>query len=365
MHFLVVQKRQTRPRTCLLVEELETRALLSTLPIWQTAQSTNWSGYGAETNLAKPAANAVTMVSGSWTVPTVTGRATAYSSVWVGIDGYSSSSNSVEQLGTEQDTSSSGKATYYAWWEMYPNPSVRIAGLKISPGDAISASVTYDSGAFTLQITDNTTKHSFTTTQSSATAQRSSAEWIVEAPSSFFGVLPLANFGTAKISAAQATINGTTGAIDNGAWQSTSIDMVSNSGTPIDQTSGLTDTAAAPITSSFSVQYTGSISGGGHGGGNGGGHGGGNGTTEAALLVVPSHPAFQATATPDTFPNPMTDRPVASAEQNQFLTAPAVDTFFAQVQEHEATLALKTAWGLPTDIREDSLDSDMMGSDEV
>src|SRR5262249_9481589 len=149
--------------------------------------------------------------------------------------------SSVEQLGTEQDTSRSGAATYYAWWEMYPKPSVRITNMTISPGDSISASVTYSSGAYTLQITDNTNGQSSSILPQSGTFQRSSAEWVVEAPSSFFGILPLANFGTATISQAQATINGVTGAIDNASWQNTSIDMLSQSNAVIAHTSGLTD----------------------------------------------------------------------------------------------------------------------------
>ena len=44
------------------------------------------------------------------------------SAFWVGLDGYSSTS--VEQLGTDSDCVS-GKPSYYAWYEMYPNPSVR------------------------------------------------------------------------------------------------------------------------------------------------------------------------------------------------------------------------------------------------
>lgn len=178
---LSVGKRQSKPRPHLFLEELEGRALLSLatpLPVWDTVYSTNWSGYAAETNLSTPASNAVTQVSGSWKVPSVSGKTTAYSSVWVGIDGYSS--NSVEQLGTEQDTSRSGGTSYYAWYEMYPNPSMEITSVKLSPGDSISASVTYSSGAYTLKIADNSTGKSFSTTQT-ATAQRSSAEWIVEA----------------------------------------------------------------------------------------------------------------------------------------------------------------------------------------
>ena len=51
-------------------------------------------------------------------MPTVSGSGPTYSSVWVGIDGYSS--NTVEQIGTEQDVSANGKTSYYAWYEMYP-----------------------------------------------------------------------------------------------------------------------------------------------------------------------------------------------------------------------------------------------------
>ena len=58
--------------------------------------STNWSGYAVQTK-----SGAVTAVAGSWTVPTVSGSGTGYSAIWVGIDGYQSST--VEQIGTEQD----------------------------------------------------------------------------------------------------------------------------------------------------------------------------------------------------------------------------------------------------------------------
>ena len=53
----------------------------------QAATSTNWSGYAAEANLRSPPQGG-TAVSGSWTVPAVSGTGTAYSAVWVGIDGY-------------------------------------------------------------------------------------------------------------------------------------------------------------------------------------------------------------------------------------------------------------------------------------
>jgi len=239
-----------RPRLSLRVEELEGRLMLSAAPL--TATSSNWSGYAVETNLNQPAAKAVTAVAGSWQVPAVTGAGTAYSSVWVGIDGYSSAT--VEQVGTEQDIVN-GRAQYYAWYEMYPSYSVAITSLTIHAGDTITASVTYRSGPFALRIMDVTTGKSFTTTQTIFGAQRSSAEWIVEAPSSGFGVPPLANFGTATFTGASATLKGTAGPIDDSAWQSVAIGMASFGSTE-DTTSSLTDTGSSPgTTSSFTVTY--------------------------------------------------------------------------------------------------------------
>ena len=130
-------------------------------------------GYGLQYQLVRlyrrnkseqSASNAVTAVSGSWTVTGVTGNNNAYAAEWVGIDGYSSPT--VEQVGTLQETFRSAP-TYYAWYEMYPNSLVEITSLTISPGNTISASVTYNgNGSFALKMTDNTTGKSFSTTQS-------------------------------------------------------------------------------------------------------------------------------------------------------------------------------------------------------
>ena len=218
-------------------DQLESRRLLSTV------YSTNWSGYGAATNLSSPATGSVTAVSGSWVVPTVTAprRGTYYSSAWVGIDGLSDST--VEQIGTEQDVSK-GTAHYDAWWEMYSSglgqPEQVISGFKIKPGDSITASVQYTgSGNFALKITDTTENESFTTTQNtnvtqSPTASQSSAEWIVEAPSVGGRQASLANFGTITFSNASATINpgsgAITGPINDSAWQNEAIDMITSRG---------------------------------------------------------------------------------------------------------------------------------------
>ncbi len=192
--------------------------------------STNWSGYAVTGS-----SGSVTSVQGSWIVPTVTGtkRTTTYSSFWVGIDGFSSST--VEQIGTDSDIQR-GKPVYYAWYEFYPSAMVKITTLSIHAGDVISASVTYSSSGFTVSITDGS--QSFSTTGNVANAARSSAEWIAEAPSSYFGVLPLANFGTVNFGydstkvagTCYATVGGVTGYIGSFGSAVQEITMVSGSG---------------------------------------------------------------------------------------------------------------------------------------
>jgi hypothetical protein len=194
------------------------------------SNSLNWAGYAVETSFSTPQNGAVTDVKGSWTVPSVNTFITnSYSAFWVGIDGYSS--GTVEQIGTSSDVSSSGGANYYAWYEIYPKYPVNLK-MKISPGDIISAEVRYlGQGKFQLTITDKTKKTTFSTTEKSPSAKRSSAEWIAEAPSSKSGVLTLADFGSVTFSGTQATINGHTGSISDSAWRYDAIAMSTSSGT--------------------------------------------------------------------------------------------------------------------------------------
>ena len=180
--------------------------------------SANWAGY-ADTN------DTYTSVASSWTEPTVDcsssggglnlglgsglgltglfdsllGGPSAASAFWVGLDGYSSTS--VEQLGTDSDCDS-GAPSYYAWYEMYPNPSVDLpAADAVHPGDQISALVSSNAAgsSFTLMLKDSTAGWTFSTTQTGSGFARSSAEVIAEAPSEctavFCSEVPLADFG--------------------------------------------------------------------------------------------------------------------------------------------------------------------------
>jgi hypothetical protein len=195
--------------------------------VTHAAESTNWSGYAATSGTYNS-------VSASWTEPT--GHCSSgdqYSSFWVGLDGYNS--DSVEQTGSEVDCAGS-RAEYYAWYEVYPNPSYSYSNT-VKPGDHFNASVTYKGGSsYSLYIADTTEGWSHTTTGTISGAPRSSAEVIAEAPccTSSGGILPLADFGTVNFtgSMANGTALGSAGGV-------TEIIMVDSSGNQKDSVSSL------------------------------------------------------------------------------------------------------------------------------
>jgi hypothetical protein len=189
--------------------------------------SLNWSGY-ADTG----SSSSVTYVGGSWTVPTLScpSSGTQYAAIWVGIDGYNS--NTVEQTGVLGECNN-GAASYSAWYEFYPSPSVTITGFTVRPGDTILANVSFANGVFTVKIQDGTQYFSTTGTVSNAT--RSSAEWIIERPALCFAhhcsLTTLAPFGSVTFSSATATLNGVTGSIS--IFTDVAITMVASSSGPI------------------------------------------------------------------------------------------------------------------------------------
>jgi hypothetical protein len=163
--------------------------------------STNWSGYAVSGG-----SGAYRSVSASWTMPAVTcSPGDQNASFWVGLDGYGRHSHSVEQAGT--DANCSGRtAEYSGWYEMYPAKPVYFR-TKVRPGDHLTASVTFRGpSTYRLVLKDSTAGWSHTVTKHQTGLDRASAEVITEAPSSAGGVLPLADFGTVRFSAAR--VNG-------------------------------------------------------------------------------------------------------------------------------------------------------------
>jgi len=172
-------------------------------------ESENWSGYAVT-------GTAFTSAKGSWIVPSVTCTKTpnTYSAFWVGIDGYSSTT--VEQTGTSSDCSGTSPS-YYAWYEFYPEPSIEITAVPVSPGNKISAEVTYNGTEFTITITNETTGKSATKSARVSGAKRTSAEWIAEAPccTRAGGILPLSDFGTVDFGQDYTDVSGTNDATDS------------------------------------------------------------------------------------------------------------------------------------------------------
>lgn len=188
-----------------------------------STQSSNWGGYAAT-------GSGVSYVGGSWTQPSVScaTKGSAYVSIWVGIDGFNS--GTVEQTGTTAQCSS-GKATYWAWYEFFPKFSVTIGSITVKPGDKFTATVTYSSTTkiFTTKITDTSTSKTYSKSSTLSKALRSSAEWIVERPeicNPACSFSTLADFHSATFTLASATISATTGSISK--FTNYAITMVSS-----------------------------------------------------------------------------------------------------------------------------------------
>jgi len=160
--------------------------------------SPNWSGY-AKTG----GPGAFLMVTGEWTVPTVSSDGGDHSSTWIGIDGFAN--DNLIQTGTEQDVGFFGP-NYYAWWEVLPDELVEIPH-PVSPGDHMIAvihliGIPAPGSPMEWRITlNNATKNWHFSKVVTYSGDLTSAEWIVERPTEcgFFScsLTSLADYGQA------------------------------------------------------------------------------------------------------------------------------------------------------------------------
>jgi hypothetical protein len=229
-----------------------------------TANSTNWAGYA----IHRPHV-AFRSVEGTWTQPhaqCIPGVRT-YSSFWVGLGGFSLTSNALEQVGTEVDCKSSGAVHSTAWFELVPAPSVQLR-LTVHPGDVMHARVAVSGHRVQISLYDRTRKRGFRRTLFTSFIDVSSAEWIVEAPSQCLGSkicesLPLANFGSATFTSAFVhTANGRVGSISDPRWGITEIKLVPDGRRFVSQGSTQTTVGSAtpsplsPDGQAFTVTYS-------------------------------------------------------------------------------------------------------------
>jgi Peptidase A4 family len=271
----------------------------------QGGVSSNWAGYvasGTDATSALPAA--FSTVSGTWVEPkancsSVSSTGPTSSAFWVGLGGNATSSNALEQTGTEADCSSSG-ATYFAWYELVPAGSVKLR-LKVDPGNKISASVSVNGTHVSVLMRNLTQGTTVSKTLPMADPDTSSAEWIAEAPSvcgaSYYhcSEQSLTNFGTVAFSSASAESDGHTGSISDPSWTSTPIELQTGgsggyfgAGRGFGPEESVAEALPSTLTqngSAFSITWheltapepSGGYGGGGYGGGGygGGGYGGG------------------------------------------------------------------------------------------
>jgi hypothetical protein len=207
-----------------------------------TDVASNWAGYvatGLDSTAVSPGTTTVFRnATATWRqrAGVCPAGSRAASSIWVGLGGYSETSMAIEQTGTSADCRSGGKPLYYAWWELYPEPSVTIKSMKIAPGDLITASVLVTGNEVLMQVKNRTRKSVFTKRVTVARPDLSSAEWIAEAPLECFSdgncrSVPLANFGSVTFTkvAALATIPGLGdqgGTISSPLWRAVPIRLV-------------------------------------------------------------------------------------------------------------------------------------------
>jgi hypothetical protein len=140
-----------------------------------------WSGYATT-------GSQFSAISASWIVPSAICAPGANSdqTQWVGIDGFGNST--VEQDGTEVSCNR-GQPYYAVWYETYGYPTTNDVGFSptlypVTPGDAITASVTFSQGVWTFVIHDATAGWTAThaKTLSNPQPSQSTAEVIVEVP---------------------------------------------------------------------------------------------------------------------------------------------------------------------------------------
>ncbi len=237
-------------------------ALAAPAALADATQSSNWAGYAVHRSGVR-----FSRVIGTWRQPSVTceGSGPSYSSVWVGLGGFSLSSRALEQIGTEVDCTATGHVDLGAWFELVPAPS-RAVHLRVDPGDQLSASVTIRGHRVQLALRDITRRTSFSRTVRVKQVDISSAEWIVEAPSectsaSSCQTLDLADFGTAAFTSARArSTGGHTGSISDRRWDRTRITLATGQRHFIGGPSTGAEASPSPLSSggsAFTVSYQG------------------------------------------------------------------------------------------------------------
>jgi hypothetical protein len=210
--------------------------------------SSNWAGYVAtgswngagfryvQATFNVPSVNCASSTAGNASYPDTFDD-------WVGLDGVGynfTASSSVEQTGIYGQCVN-GSPSYAAWWETYPDAETPIS-LTVSAGDAITASVTWDStrtvaqGQYDIVLDDVTTGQTFSQYEACAAASclNSSAEVITEAPAIGSATLPLADYGISNFENIAVTDRSNQKAsFVSSNWVNTAVEQLNSTGTAV------------------------------------------------------------------------------------------------------------------------------------
>jgi hypothetical protein len=226
-----------------------------------------WAGYDAV--VAAPGAGMrpyFTKITGAWREPAAQCASvdSSQASVWVGLGGVLNTAAVYGplQIGTDSDCEH-GSAVYFAWYEAYPQPLVRVR-LRVAPNDALAAMVSVDAaGAPVLTLEDQTSGAGFTKVLRDVHVRplaTDSAEWIVEGPAHRGPILT--NFGSVSFTDATATQVGPSGAhsgsVDDPAWSYSEPDVLGGDDPGVHQSAVERSAAPGPLTASgdaFTVSF--------------------------------------------------------------------------------------------------------------
>ncbi len=191
--------------------------------------STNWAGYAvASPGTTYTSVTATLAAAGGQLQPGR--RQLAGSAFWVGLGGYNTDSQALEQIGADSDCSG-GRPSYFAWYELVPTAAVNLH-LRIFPGNTITASVNaIDAGStIELQLINRTRGTRVTSLVPTTTPDRASAAWIAEAPAECntkgsCSAQSLANFGSVSFTRVAALGNGIGGTVADPVWSADAIEL--------------------------------------------------------------------------------------------------------------------------------------------
>ena len=163
-----------------------------------TVHSSNWSGYAVTSKLHR-----ITAVSGSFVVPEASGAHFHFAATWTGIGGYRT--DDLIQAGTAEDSKSGGLygKQYFAWYELLPDGERDLNNCsgdrkcRVRPGDRISVAI-HKLGSNSWMISMRDSGHWHWSKQVTYSSSRSSAEWILEAPSIGGAQAKLSHVGTVQ-----------------------------------------------------------------------------------------------------------------------------------------------------------------------